>query len=223
MSEPEDFLRRWSRRKREAEEAGTPEAAIEPPRDEQIEDGQRATPALQGDDSVADLGGFDPANLPSVDLIGADTDIRDFLRPGVPQDLTREALRRAWTSDPSIRDYIGPVENGWDFNDPNTILGFGTIKAEEAPRLLARVFEAPIVAKSEPSVPKKPAMQQQDLPSPQTLSTATATPGVAGPDVHARAEPPSSDANVTQGTEPSSSGAKPAQQGEPSGKIGSAS
>ena len=215
MSEPEDFLKRWSRRKREAVEAGTPEAAIEPPRDEKVEDEQRATPVLQNDGAVADLGGFDPANLPSVDSIGADTDIRDFLRPGVPPDLTREALRRAWSSDPSIRDYIGPVENGWDFNDPNTILGFGTIKAEEVPRLLARVFEVPIGEKSEPSVLEKPAMQQ-DLPPPQTLSTATATPDVASTDVHAGAEPSSSDVNVEQGAEPSSSDANAAQQGEPS-------
>jgi hypothetical protein len=163
---------------------------------------------LQDDGAVADLGGFDPANLPSVDSIGADTDIRDFLRPGVPPDLTREALRRAWSSDPSIRDYIGPVENGWDFNDPNSILGFGAIKVEDIPRLLAQVFEVPIGEKSEPSVLEKPALQQ-DLPPPQTLSTAIATPDVASQDVHADAEPSSSDANA-------------AQQGEPS-KIGSAS
>lgn len=151
--------RRWSRRKREAVEAGMPEAAIEPLRDEKVEDEQRAAPVLQDDGAVGDPGGFDPANLPSVDSIGADTDIRDFLRPGVPPDLTREALRRTWSSDPSIRDYIGPVENGWDFNDPNAILGFGTIKAEEVSRLLARVFEAPIGEKSEPLVPEKPTMQ----------------------------------------------------------------
>ena len=206
MSEPEEFLKRWSRRKREAAEAGAPEAATEPPRAEQGEDEQRATPVLQDDGAVVDAGGFDPANLPSLDSIGADTDIRDFLRPGVPPDLTREALRRAWSSDPSIRDYIGPVENGWDFNDPNSILGFGTIKAEEVPRLLARVFEVQIGEKSEPLVSEKPVLQQ-DLPSPQTLPAATAAPDVAGHDVHPVAEP-------------SSSGANAAQQGEPSGKIG---
>ncbi len=218
MSEPEDFLKRWSRRKREAEESGAPEAALELPRDEEVEDEQRATPVLQDDGAVADLGGFDPANLPSVDSIGADTDIRDFLRPGVPPDLTREALRRAWSSDPSIRDYIGPVENGWDFNGPNSILGFGTIKAEEVPRLLARVFEVPIGENSEPSVLEKAAMPQDLLP-PQTLSTATATPDVAGPDVHAGAEPSSSDTNVAQGTEPSSSDANAVRQDKPSAET----
>jgi hypothetical protein len=210
MSEPENFLKRWSRRKREAEESGAPEAAIERPRDEHVEDEQRAEPVPQDDGAVVDVCSFDPANLPSVDSISADTDIRDFLRPGVPADLTRDALRRAWSSDPSIRDYIGPVENGWDFNDPNAILGFGTIKAEEVPRLLARVFEAPIGEKSEPLVPEKPAMQQE-LQTPRAISTATVTPIVVGPDVSADAEPSSSDANVAQDTEPSSSDANAAR------------
>jgi hypothetical protein len=141
------------------------------------------------------VGGFDPANLPSVDSIGADTDIRDFLRPGVPPDLTREAFRRAWSTDPSIRDYIGPVKNGWGFHDPNAILGFGATKVADVPRLLAQVFEVPMGEKSEPLVSERPAMQQ-DLPSPQTLPTATAAPDGAGPDVHEGAKPLSSDANV---------------------------
>ena len=36
--------------------------------------------------------------------ITAATDIRAFLAPGVPAELTRAALRRAWTADPAIRD-----------------------------------------------------------------------------------------------------------------------
>lgn len=81
MSGPEDFLERWSRRKREAMGAGAPEAAIEPPRDKQVEE-QRATPVPQDNGAIVDAGGFDPTNLPSVDSIGADSDIRDFLAPG---------------------------------------------------------------------------------------------------------------------------------------------
>jgi hypothetical protein len=202
MSEPEEFLKRWSRRKRQAEEAGTREAAIKPPRDEQVEAEQGAKPVPQDDGTVANKCRFDPANLPSVDSIGSDTDIRDFLRPGVPPELTREALRRAWSSDPLIRDYIGPVENGWDFNDPDAILGFGTIKAEDTPRLLARVFEVSIDEKSEPSVLQKPATEQD--------STATVTPEVAGPEAHTDAEPSPSDAKTGQGAAPSASGANAA-------------
>lgn len=61
---------------------------------------------------------FDPVSLPSIESIVADTDIVAFLRAGVPAELTRAALRRAWSSDPAIRDFIGIAENQWDFNDP---------------------------------------------------------------------------------------------------------
>jgi hypothetical protein len=195
MSEPKTFLERWSRRKREALEVGAPKAETNPLRDEQVENEQRSRP-LQ-DCAVLDEGGFDPTNLPSIESIGADTDIRGFLRPGVPPDLTREALRRAWSSDPLIRDYIGPVENGWDFNDPNAMLGFSVIKAEEIPHLLAQVFGAPTGNEREPSTPKNP-VPQQDLPSPQTPSPAVATPDVAGPDVRADAETSQRDVNIAQ-------------------------
>jgi hypothetical protein len=70
---------------------------------------------------------FDPASLPSIDAITADTDIIAFLQSGVPAELTRAALRRAWTSDPAIRDFIGVAENQWDFNDPNGAPGFGPL------------------------------------------------------------------------------------------------
>jgi hypothetical protein len=61
---------------------------------------------------------FDLSKLPSIESITATTDIRPFLAPGVPAELTRAALRRAWVADPAIRDYIGPSENAWDFTAP---------------------------------------------------------------------------------------------------------
>jgi hypothetical protein len=83
---------------------------------------------------------FDPASLPSIESIAADTDIIAFLRAGVPAELTRAALRRAWTSDPAIRDFIGIAENQWDFNDPNAIPGFGPlVPTESGVDILAQV------------------------------------------------------------------------------------
>ena len=58
---------------------------------------------------------FGAAILPPIGSIGAASDIRPFLAPGVPVDLTRAALRRAWSTDPAIRDFIGLSENSWDF------------------------------------------------------------------------------------------------------------
>jgi len=83
---------------------------------------------------------FDLASLPSIESIAADTNIGAFLQSGVPAELTRAALRRAWQSDPAIRDFIGIAENQWDFNDPDAIPGFGPLHAaDNASALLAQV------------------------------------------------------------------------------------
>jgi hypothetical protein len=115
MSEEENLLLRWARLKQAAKAA------------DQI-DGASARPgAMAGPEAP-----FDPASLPSIESIAADTDIIGFLRAGVPAELTRAALRRAWTSDPAIRDFIGIAENQWDFNDPNAIPGFGPLVPTES-------------------------------------------------------------------------------------------
>lgn len=127
----ENFLARWSRVKRQAgREQGkpndapteTPAAGTEPARSE-------------GSDS------FDASTLPPVDSITAATDIRDFLRAGVPAELTKAALRQVWTSDPAIRDFIGIAENQWDFTDPNAIPGFGPMApTDDVADLVARAM-----------------------------------------------------------------------------------
>ena len=165
MSEPEGFLERWSRRKREAADVPAAEAALEQPREdktgEQLAPASPATPASHPREEA-----FDPATLPPIESISAKTDIRDFLRPGLPPDLTRAALRRAWSSDPAIRDFRGPVENGWDFNDPNAMAGFGTLAADDVPRLLAQVFGATDEAKP---------LQHKPLQAKQTQVESTAS------------------------------------------------
>ena len=129
MSEPEKFPDRWSRRKREA--AGESASAD-----------SKATAAPPGEGKTEEVS-FDPASLPSLDSITVQTDVSAFLKPGVPPDLARAALRRVWSTDPAIRDFIGPVENAWDFNDPNGIPGFGPIDAGDVARLLEQVIGAP--------------------------------------------------------------------------------
>jgi hypothetical protein len=84
---------------------------------------------------------FDAVSLPPIESIGAASDIRPFLEPGVPQDLARAALRRAWAADPAIRDFIGLSENSWDFNTPDAVPGFGSLTTGDAGRLLTRVPE----------------------------------------------------------------------------------
>jgi hypothetical protein len=81
---------------------------------------------------------FDAAKLPPIESIGAGSDIRPFLASGVPADLTREALRRAWSTDPAIRDFIGLSENSWDFDAQAGAPGSGSLTTDSPHQFLAR-------------------------------------------------------------------------------------
>jgi hypothetical protein len=129
MSDPKDFLARWSQRKL------SPEAQKPAP-----EEKATALPAGNNDIPGAPDPEFDITSLPSLDSIGANSDVRAFLQRGVPASLTRAALRRAWSADPAIRDFVGLSENSWDFNAPDSIPGFGSLNADEVRRVAARFF-----------------------------------------------------------------------------------
>jgi hypothetical protein len=136
MSKLENFVSRWSRLKREADPEKPREAASVAPSD---------AVAINLADETADLSSptFDPASLPSIDSITADTDIRVFLQSGVPARLTEAALRRAWHSDPLIRDFIGIADNQWDFSDPTAIPGFGPLRQiDDVPGRVAQAAAA---------------------------------------------------------------------------------
>jgi hypothetical protein len=86
---------------------------------------------------------FDPASLPPIESIDAGSDVSAFLRPGVPADLARAALRRAWVADPAIHDFVGLAENAWDFNAPGGVPGFEPLRAvDDALRLAAQLTGA---------------------------------------------------------------------------------
>ncbi len=119
----EEFLARWSRRKHEAKAAiGAP-----PP----TEPGEAPTPAPPDAAETPADAEVDLSSLPPIESITGGTDITAFLRKGIPPELSRAALRRAWAADPSIRDFVGLAENAWDFNDPNAMPGFGPLDCSE--------------------------------------------------------------------------------------------
>jgi hypothetical protein len=130
MSEPEDsgenFLQRWSRLK---QATGSGASASAEPR-ESKDDEPGAPPDIS---KQIDPPAFDPSSLPPIESITGASDIRAFLAPGVPEELSRAALRRAWVSDPTIRDFVGIAENQWDFTRPDDVPGFGSldVTAEE--------------------------------------------------------------------------------------------
>jgi hypothetical protein len=131
------FLSRWSRRKRTANVPARSEAPVSEPNEGQKD--ESVPPLSKG---VADtVEEFDLSTLPPLESISATTDVTAFLRKGVPLALSREALRRAWIADPTIRDFVGLAENAWDFNDPDAMPGFGPLDytPEELRDLVARI------------------------------------------------------------------------------------
>jgi len=140
MSDPENsaknFLQRWSRLK-QAAVARAP-SGTSPPIAAPLVDGANVPASAQGE---AELPEFDPATLPSIESITAISDIRAFLAPGVPEELTRAALRRVWVSDPTIRDFVGIAENQWDFTKPDGVPGFGSLElTPELRSMVASLF-----------------------------------------------------------------------------------
>lgn len=69
--------------------------------------------------------------LPRIEDLTAESDLSAFLRKGVPLALKSAAMRKMWSLDPGIRDYVGPSEYAWDFNQPGSMGGFGPIEAKE--------------------------------------------------------------------------------------------
>lgn len=135
----QDFLQRWSRRKlgiAEAEDAAA-SAPAEPSETGEPQVAQPSTTEATKESPPA----FDLASLPPIESIDATTDIRAFLAPGVPVELARAALRRAWTSDPAIRDFVGIAENQWDFTNPDAVPGFGSLELSDDVRaMVSRLF-----------------------------------------------------------------------------------
>jgi TorA maturation chaperone TorD len=132
MTRSENIVARWSRMKRQSGKTVEPDGSSSghKPGEAEPRDLNQAAAATPPTDSPA-AATFDPASLPPLQSITAGTDIRSFLASAVPVELTRAALRRAWVTDPAIRDFIGIAENQWDFNDPTAMPGFGPLRAED--------------------------------------------------------------------------------------------
>lgn len=182
MSDEEGFLSRWSRRKQQAArgrtearpESDPPGAAQTPP--------ATAEPFIPPEPGEPQEPEVDLTSLPPIESIDAKTDITAFLRKGVPADLTRAALRRAWAEDPAIRNFIEVAENQWDFATGRDIPGFGPIEAgDDVRRMVAEVVDR--VGASNDATPEG--------------APAAAKPEVSGSEAGAKAGPaqrPQSDA-----------------------------
>jgi hypothetical protein len=179
MSDSETFLSRWLRLKRESE---------------------AALPAAEAPSPAA----FDPARLPPIETIVADSDIQQFLREGVPAELTRAALRSAWTADPAIRDFVGIAENQWNINDHACIPGFGPLEAADYLAALAlgkptnvaqetpqgaTGAEQPALPRTEPLEAVRPAAAPPTIEKTRETAGGETASGAAAPRSHGGALP----------------------------------
>lgn len=157
------FLARWSRRKAAARR-GAPEpepAAAEAPRAEpeaQSAPERAAGPAPEPTGADRELlPELELAKLPDPDTLDAASDFSVFMRPGVPPELRRRALRRLWRIDPIIAtpDGIDDYYIVNDFSDASTVVadlktlyrvgrGMVTTIAEAAEEPVLEPREAPV-------------------------------------------------------------------------------
>jgi len=122
--------------------------------------GDSALPAPRADDDA-----IDPATLPPIESLGPESDYTVFLRKGVPEALRVAALRKAWMSDPFIRDFRGPAEYALDY----TTAEFDLRPTDDVAKLLERIFP-PRPSSAEPSagarVDAAAAVPDEPLPPP---------------------------------------------------------
>lgn len=144
--EPEGFARRWSRLKRQpAEPVPAQEVAVE-----------ATAPPVEV-----------PPDATTIPL----EDITAWLGRNIPEGWREVALRRMWSADVSIRDFIGPADYAWDWNTPGGAPGWGPMRAaDDIVRLLSHAIgedlpkpeppvEDPMIALAEPAGDVPVAMQ----------------------------------------------------------------
>jgi hypothetical protein len=218
MSSGDDnIFARWSRRKQAVRYGETPAPDEEQNAPEAAE--ASAEPVDQQPAAMEPDAG-DP--LPSLEDLTAESDLSAFLREGVPKALKSAALRKMWSLDPAIREYIGPSEYAWDFNQPGSMAGFGPLDANESVAEFlstmsggVRAGLARAVASAEAPLPSSP-QQITDVSSEQGVSASPDRPA----DATLPAEPPDPPKAPATPEPPSpvqtTVAAEPANSGEPS-------
>ena len=194
--EPVGFLGRWSRRKRGLEEPAPPEASaplVTPSAEEAPPEAElaRPTPRPPAACPVPGLAPVDLSALPSIEDLTLGSDLAAFLRPGIPSALRAAALRRMWSLDPEIRDFIGCVEYQWDFNTPGGLPnGFASELGDGLKQLLAQAIgESEEKPEAEPDAPP-PSEAEEPEPLPSIAEASPAPADLLPPPAAAEDVPP---------------------------------
>ncbi len=210
IASDDGFLVRWSRRKRGAAvpEEPAPEAVVVP---EAPDDEPAALPAAPAaevplpapDREIA----AEPVSLPSLDSVTLDGNLSAFLRPGVPSGLRHAALRRMWSLDVGIRDFVGPADYAWDYNVEGGVPGSSLKMVGNLRAMLAQIVgrteaqldvdEAVLRGEAPPEVmpPAAEPALPEDLAEPLPVAAVSA-PAFVPPAIAAAAWPGSNAAPI---------------------------
>ena len=123
------ILSRWARRK---------QAVRQQERARAVPQADEASGAVEADSEAGALSDIEAnpqadeelaeaiARLPKLEDLTAETDLAPFLRAGIPSALRNAALRRMWSVDPGIRDFVSEArEYAYDWNTPGGVPGLG--------------------------------------------------------------------------------------------------
>lgn len=145
----DDFLSRWSRRKRSVADE---EAASEPVAAE--DDTQEAEP--QSPEQEGEL--LAKLNLPSPESLKPGDDFSAFMADAVPQFLRKRALRVLWRSNPVLANLDGLNDYDDDFRSP-----------ELTQKVLATAYQVGrgIVSQAVEADPTEPEQQKEEVVEPE--------------------------------------------------------
>lgn len=176
-----DFLSRWSQRKREVADADRTAAAGADAGHEAEVAGVSPEHAVL-DDSLqasvdAPITAEELAALPAPEDLTAASDMTAFLRKGVPASLRNRAMRRLWSLDPAIRDYVGDARDyAWDWNVPGGVPVSGPLSATtDVKQMVKDIFGREKAAPIEAAEPTLAADQSDPAGSPAQMTVANAT------------------------------------------------
>lgn len=176
--EEDGFLGRWSRLKRARARPAPAPVELPPPEPE-----TEPEPLAEG------LSEEELAALPRIEDLVEGSDIRPFLRAGVPRNLRNAALRRMWMLTPAIRDYRDPaVDYAWDWNTPGGVPGDGAAPSAERAAAMLRDLLAPRAEKPR-DAPEEVAPDEADAEAAAMAEKAPEPEAAAPEEDHASADP----------------------------------
>ena len=100
-----------------------------------------------------------------------------FLRKGVPASLRNRAMRRLWSLDPAIRDYVGDARDyAWDWNVPGGVPVSGPLSATtDVKQMVKDIFGREKAAPAAAAEPTVAADRNDPAESPTQVTVADAT------------------------------------------------